>query len=89
MKAGPGAPLGNNNRGKNRPWSDAIRRALLANNGKAMREIADALIEKAKDGDVRAAELLGDRFEGKVPQALEHSGTAIVQIIFSAQDERL
>ena len=37
---------------------------------KALRDIADALIAKAKEGDVSAIKEVGDRLDGKVPQVI-------------------
>ena len=69
-----GAPVGNKNATKNRPWSEAINRALLAEDGKKLRELAERLINRALDGDVTALKEIGDRVDGKVVQQLEHSG---------------
>lgn len=65
-----GAPIGNKNAVKNRPWSDAINRALLAEDGKKLRELADMLISKALEGDVPALKEVGDRVEGRPAQAI-------------------
>ena len=69
------APVGNKNATKTRPWSDAINRALLAEDGKKLRALADRLIDRALEGDVTALKEIGDRVDGKVVQQLEHSGT--------------
>ena len=37
---------------------------------KALRDVAKALIDKAISGDVTAIKELGDRLDGKVPQAI-------------------
>lgn len=66
-----GAPIGNKNAVKNKPWSDAINRALLAEDGKKLRALADKLIDKAMEGDVPALREIGDRMEGKAMQAIE------------------
>ena len=68
--AGPGAPLGNKNASKNRPWSEAINRALLAEDGKKLRALADKLIDAAMEGDVTALKEIGDRIEGKPAQSV-------------------
>ena len=68
--AGVGAPLGNKNATKNRPWSEAINRALLAEDGKKLRALADKLIDAAMEGDVTALKEIGDRIEGKPAQSL-------------------
>lgn len=65
-----GAPLGNNNNKKNKSWSEAINRALLAEDGKKLRALAEKLIEKGMEGDVPALREIGDRMEGKPIQAI-------------------
>lgn len=72
--AGKGAPKGNNNAGKNKPWSDALRKALLQSDGARLRRIAEALLKKAEEGDIAALKELGDRVEGRVIQQIEQSG---------------
>lgn len=65
-----GAPIGNKNASKGSPWADAIRRALLAGNGKKLRALADKMIDKAMEGDVSALKEIGDRMDGKPVQAI-------------------
>lgn len=60
-----GAPIGNKNGTKNRPWAAAINRALLAEDGKKLRELAERLINRALDGDIAALKEIGDRVDGK------------------------
>ncbi len=69
-----GAPLGNKNGAgpRDRVFSDAVRRAALADDGKRLREMAESLLDRAQAGDVSALREAADRIEGKVPQALEH-----------------
>jgi hypothetical protein len=69
-----GAPVGNKNATKNKAWEEALRRALLAEDGKKLRSLADKLIERAEAGDVTALKEIGDRIDGKPSQSLEHSG---------------
>lgn len=74
------APLGNKNAVKNKPWSDAINRALLAENGRKLRLLADKLIERALEGDIPALKEVGDRMEGKAAQALCGPDGGAIQI---------
>jgi len=67
-----GAPLGNNNATKNRPITDALRRALLAEDGKKMRELTDAIVDRAILQSDSAAREIFERIEGKVPQRVDH-----------------
>jgi hypothetical protein len=68
------APEGNQNAVKNRPWADALRRALLAEDGQKLRALADRLVEQALAGDVTALKEIGDRMDGKPKQQIEASG---------------
>ncbi len=68
-----GAQYGNKNSAKGKIWSDVIRRVALRDK-KRLERIANALLSKAEDGDVPALKELGDRMEGKIPQAIEGSG---------------
>lgn len=63
---------------------------LQAEHGKAMliqayleniQPINQALVDKAKAGDIQAIKELHDRVYGKSPQPLEHSGEVISKII--------
>lgn len=66
-----GAPLGNKNASKNRPWAEAINRALLAEDGKKLRALAEKLIGLALEGDVAALREIGDRVDGRPAQVLQ------------------
>lgn len=70
------APLGNKNAVKNRPWSEAINRALLAEDGKRLRTIAEKIVQLAEGGDVQALKEIGDRLDGKPAQQVQLSGDA-------------
>ncbi len=84
------APIGNKNATKAKPWSDAINRALLAEDGKKLRALADKLIDKALEGDVSALKEVGDRMEGKAAQAITGAdGGPLVVIQATAHDEAL
>lgn len=72
--ASVGAPLGNNNNKKNRPFAEAINRAIAQDDGKRLRAIAEALLSKAADGDVSAIKEFADRTDGKVIQQIIGSG---------------
>jgi hypothetical protein len=69
-----GAPVGNKNATKNRLWAETLNRALLAEDGKKLRELADKLINRALEGDVTALKEIGDRVDGRPMQAHELSG---------------
>ena len=70
VKGQSGNPGG---RRKNRPWRDAIERAITRANKEGMQavdELADAFLAACLSGDVAALKELGDRIDGKVPQAI-------------------
>jgi hypothetical protein len=69
-----GAPIGNNNNKKNKPFAEAINRAIAQDDGKRLRAIAEALLDKAADGDVSAIKEFADRTDGKVMAQIEMSG---------------
>ena len=70
-----GAPEGNNNSSRsNRLWADTIKRALIQSDGNKIRQLAEALIAKAAEGDVAALKEIGDRVDGKSVSSLELSG---------------
>ena len=59
-------------------FHDALRMEINdAKDGKALRVIARALLEKAGSGDVQAIRELADRLDGKVPQAVRGKTAAI------------
>lgn len=76
----PGQSGNPGGRPKDRPLTDALRRALaleIADKRKGKTkadQIAVALVNKAAEGDVPAYREIADRVEGKVPQAQEISG---------------
>jgi len=69
-----GAPVGNNNAIKGKPWRDAINRALKKRSktgiAEALEEIAEKMLIAAENGDQWAIKELGDRIEGKPAQAI-------------------
>ena len=65
-----GAPLGNKNAVGSRPWTEALNRAIAQDDGKRLRQGAEALLDKIAEGDTAAMALLGDRIEGKAAQSV-------------------
>ncbi len=66
-----GAPTGNNNRGKNKPWQESLKRALARKSGsvsKGLDAIADQVVDLANKGDWSAIVEIGNRLEGKPAQ---------------------
>lgn len=94
-----GRPLGSQN--KDKPFRDALRQEAFGDwndadpprvGKRSLRAVARALLSKGADGDVGAAKEIGDRLDGKVPQAVvgdaEHDPIrAIVTGVVRAHDQ--
>lgn len=69
-----GAPVGNVNAVRNKPWADALRRAVArrveANDKPGLNQLAEVLLDKCAEGDLAALKELGDRLDGKPAQAI-------------------
>ncbi len=75
-----GAPEGNTNATKNKPFWGAVTRAIAQEDGKRLREAAEKLLTEASKGEPWAVQMLADRLDGKAMQAVEHSGEMHVTI---------
>lgn len=70
-----GAPKGNTNSNKNnRLWADTIRRVAVQSDGARLRRMAEALFDKAEEGDINAMREIGDRLDGKAAQTVVGAG---------------
>jgi len=58
----------------NRLWAETLRRAVIQSDAERLRQIAEALIDKAASGDVSAIKELGDRIDGKSVATTELTG---------------
>jgi hypothetical protein len=90
------APIGNKNATKNKPFLDAINRALKQrdygeqNAGKTLREIAEALIDKAQEGEPWAIKEMIDRLDGRPKQDMDITADVDIGITqFVQQSEEL
>lgn len=67
-----GRPAGSAN--KDKPFRDALRAEIAAaqndDDFRSLRQIARKLLRRAGEGDVPAIREIGDRLDGKVPQAI-------------------
>ena len=59
------------NKGKDKPWQEALRMELYADDRLRLRLIAQACIAAAQAGDVAAIKEIGDRLDGKPHQTSE------------------
>lgn len=72
---GAGAPLGHTNSSKtNRIWGDIIKKLAVQQDYKRLHTIANALYDKAADGDMGAIKEIGDRLDGKALQENKLTG---------------
>ena len=70
-----GGQPGNTNSSKNnRLWADTIRRAVVQDDANRLRQIAEALLNEAADGNIAAIKELGDRLDGKSVATTELTG---------------
>jgi hypothetical protein len=77
-----GAPFGNKNSIKsNRLWAETIRRAVVQDDAQRLRQIAEALLIKASEGDMAAIKELGDRLDGKALQENKLTGDSDEPVI--------
>jgi phage-related tail protein len=77
-------------RTKEKPFRDALRMQIAAagDDHKALRAVAQALLNKAAAGDVSAIHLLADRLDGRLPQSVggsEELGPQRLQISWKSQ----
>ena len=70
----PGQSGNPSGRRKEKPWADAIKRALArrehTGSGADLNRLAETLLDKGAEGDMAALKGLGDRLDGKVPQGI-------------------
>lgn len=69
--AGRGGQPGNTNATKTKVWLQALERAARP---KDLQEIAEMVVQQAKEGQQWAVQELANRLDGKPVQPLEHSG---------------
>ena len=79
------APIGNDNKVKNKPWADAIARALArkaqGNKEGGLNLVADQLVSAAINGDQWAIKEIGDRTDGKAAQSVTVAGDESAPLI--------
>ena len=79
----PGAPFGNRNHTKGKPWTEALNRALAqfedltlnVKAGEALHRLAWETVKSALEGCKDARREIAERQEGKVPLPIEGSMT--------------
>lgn len=82
-----GAPIGNQNAANARMWKGAIDRALEKRGAgdrlQALADLAEKLLAKCDEGDMGALRELGDRVDGKPPQAITGEDGGPVEMLVS------
>ncbi len=74
------APIGNQNARKAKRWEDALNKAMARYTsenvkvGEALDKIAETVVIQALAGSKDAWQEIGNRLDGKAPQALIHTG---------------
>ena len=66
-----GAPVGNTNATKNKPWAEALARVNIQSDGAKMRALAEKVWDMALAGDAQAIEEIGERHDGKASQTMD------------------
>jgi hypothetical protein len=69
-----GAPIGNNNNKKGKLFYNQLRVALVQEDSRKLRTIAQKLVDAAEQGEPWAIKEVIDRVDGKAVQATEISG---------------
>jgi hypothetical protein len=75
----------NKNACKNKPWLEALNRAMIRYEGgkvNALNLIADQTVKAAVSGDMWAIKEIGDRVDGKAAQSLTVSGDEDNPLVF-------
>ena len=91
----PGPPLGNKNNHKGRMVEQALKRAVMADDGARLRRGVEAQLTKFSEGDQAAAVWVRDTLDGKPKQAIDlgnEDGSALtsLQVLFvQALSDRL
>ena len=65
-----GAPLGNDNAAKGKAWNDALRKAIVQDDGKRLRWAVEKLLDLAGSGEPWAIKELADRLDGRPAQSI-------------------
>jgi hypothetical protein len=69
-----GAPEGNDNARKGKLFYDQLRRVLVQNDQRKLRNISDKLVEAAEKGEAWAIKEIMDRMDGKAVAIQEVTG---------------
>lgn len=87
-----GAPKGNRNAAKSKPWEQALKLALSRAGGdiqKGLSTIADHVVKAAQGGDMSAISELANRLDGKPAQSIDVTGDLTVRDAAELSDAEL
>jgi hypothetical protein len=70
----PGQSGNPGGRPKKRLIDEALEELLASNDSEAARDVAAALLKRARKGDIKAIQLIAERTQGKPMRAIEISG---------------
>ena len=77
-----GAPLGNKNSSKeNRIWGKLVKKLAVQEDYARLHNVANALYDKAAEGDISAIKELGDRLDGKAEQTISGDSDQPITIV--------
>jgi hypothetical protein len=86
----PGESGNPEGRALNKPFLDAVSRAIAQDDGKRLRKAAEQLLDAADAGEPWALQMLADRLDGKPKQQVEASGAdggpLVVEIVRFGKD---
>lgn len=85
-----GGQPGNDNATKNRPFREALDRAIAQDKAKRLRRAAEVLLTKAASpknkGNLAAIGLLADRLDGRAVQPLANHEGGELKVVIQAPD---
>jgi hypothetical protein len=83
-----GAPIGNKNaigqQDTERPFREALNRAIKQDDGKRIRSAAEKLLDLAADGEQWAVKELADRVDGKASQQVNLDANVKASVVITA-----
>lgn len=79
-----GAPIGNRNGTKNKPWSEAITKFAIQNPDKR-EKVIEKLFDMAVEGNMLAIKEIVDRTDGKAIQGMEIDSTVTERKVISSK----
>ena len=76
-----GGQPGNKNGSRQKPWANALNRAIAQRDGDLLREIAEVVLNQALAGDLQAIKEIADRLDGKPAQSITGNDGGPLELI--------